>query len=295
MLYFPRAHGVRARNIGVSMALLLRAPVRSCGRWALVASALLLAACASGDDDDERYIERPVSEIYNDAVDTLRNEDFVEAARLFDDVERQHPYSVWATKAQLMAAYANYRAKSYDEAVIALDRFIQLHPGNRDVAYAYYLRALCHYEQISDVSRDQLATQQALAALQEVVKRFPETPYTRDARLKIDLTRDHLAGREMEIGRFYLRRGHYLAAINRFRKVVDDFQTTSHVPEALHRLVESYTALGLREEARKAAGVLGHNYPGSRWYSDSYALAGDRARPPPDDRGFFARAFDWMF
>ena len=142
----------------------------------------------------------------------------------------------------------------------------------------------------------QLATQQALTALQEVVKRFPETPYTRDARLKIDLTRDHLAGREMEIGRFLpqaraLPGGRSIA----FRKVVDDFQTTSHVPEALHRLVESYTALGLREEARKAAGVLGHNYPGSRWYSDSYALAGDRARPPPDDRGFFARAFDWMF
>ena len=278
------------------MTSLSSAPIRSRGRWGVILSILLLAACASSESEDaERYVERPVHEIYNDAVDTLQDGEFTAAAKLFDDVERQHPYSVWATKAQLMAAYANYQAKSYDEALIALDRFIRLHPGNRDIAYAYYLRALCHYEQISDVSRDQLATQNALAALQEVVKRFPETTFTRDAELKIDLARDHLAGREMEVGRFYLKRGHYLAAINRFRKAVDDFQTTSHAPEALHRLVEAYSALGLREEAREAAAVLGHNYPGSQWYGDSYALAGDRGTRPRDDRGFFARAFDWMF
>ncbi len=257
---------------------------------------LLLAACSSNDSEDaERYVERQVHEIYNQAVDALENEDYEAAAKLFDDVERQHPYSVWSAKAQLMAAFANYQAKLYDEALIAIGRFIRLHPGNRDIAYAYYLRALCHYERISDVSRDQINTQKAFIALQEVTRRFPESAFARDARLKIDLARDHLAGKNMEVGRFYLKRGHYLAAINRFRKVVDDFQTTSHAPEALHRLVEAYTALGLPEEAQKSAAVLGHNYPGSEWYSDSYALADDRSAGVRDDRGFLTRAFDWMF
>ena len=279
------------------MASLWRGQARNCWRLAAVASILLVAACSSSEPEDlERYVERPVHEIYNQAVDTLQAEEYVAAAKLFDDVERQHPYSVWATKAQLMAAFANYEAKLYDEALIALGRFIQLHPGNRDIAYAYYLRALCHYEQISDISRDQLNTEKAFSALQEVARRFPSTAFARDAKLKIDLTRDHLAGKEMEIGRFYLKRGHFLAAINRFRRVVDDFQTTSHVPEALHRLVESYTSLGLLEEAKKAASVLGHNYPGSEWYSDSYGLAGTAQNARlQDDRGFFSRAFDWIF
>lgn len=278
------------------MASILRLPGRSFSRRVLFAALVLLAACTSNDKPDtERYVERPVDEIYNQAVDTLQTKDYEAAAKLFDDVERQHPYSVWATKAQIMAAYANYEAKRYDEALIALDRFIQLHPGNRDIAYAYYLRALCYYEQISDVVRDQLNTEQAFSSLREVVRRFPKTAFARDAKLKIDLTRDHLAGKEMEVGRFYLKRDHYLAAINRFRRVIDDFQTTSHVPEALHRLVEAYTALGLLEEAKKAASVLGHNYPGSQWYIDSYALAGDETLRPKDERGFIARAFDWVF
>ena len=278
------------------MASILRLPGRSFSRRVLFAALVLLAACTSNDKPDtERYVERPVDEIYNQAVDTLQTKDYEAAAKLFDDVERQHPYSVWATKAQIMAAYANYEAKRYDEALIALDRFIQLHPGNRDIAYAYYLRALCYYEQISDVVRDQLNTEQAFSSLREVVRRFPKTAFARNAKLKIDLTRDHLAGKEMEVGRFYLKRDHYLAAINRFRRVIDDFQTTSHVPEALHRLVEAYTALGLLEEAKKAASVLGHNYPGSQWYIDSYALAGDETLRPKDERGFIARAFDWVF
>jgi outer membrane protein assembly factor BamD len=256
----------------------------------------MLAACSSDKaKDKERYVEKPVHEIYNQAVNALEKRNFETAANLFDDVERQHPYAVWATKAQLMAAFANYQAKDYDDSLIALDRFIQLHPGNPDTAYAYYLRALCYYEQISDVARDQLNTQKAFTSLREVVRRFPKTSYARDAKLKIDLTRDHLAGKEMEVGRFYLKRRHYLAAINRFRRVVDAFQTTSHVPEALHRLVESYTALGLYEEAKKAASVLGHNYPGSNWYTDSYALASDPAQRPKDERGFFARTLDWIY
>jgi len=261
---------------------------------ALVVAAAL-AGCAS---TEEPYVERPVHEIYNAAVDLMDSGAHQEAAKQFDEVERQHPYSVWATKAQLMAAYAHYQANQYDDAIIAVDRFIQLHPGNRDIAYAYYLKALCFYEQISDVSRDQLNTEQALNTLREVVRRFPDSRYARDAQLKIDLARDHLAGKEMDIGRYYLRRNELLAAINRFRRVVDNYQTTSHVPEALHRLTEAYASLGLMEEARKAASVLGHNYPGSQWYSDSYGLVAGGEVPQErrkGDRSFVARAWDWIF
>jgi outer membrane protein assembly factor BamD len=254
----------------------------------------LLTAC--GSKDEEKYVEQKVEVLYNTAVNSAEAGDYKAAARQFDEVERQHPYSTWATKAQIMAAYSHYQANAYDEAVIGLDRFIRLHPGNRDVAYAYYLKALSYYERISDVARDQLITEQALTALTEVVRRFPESKYARDAKLKIDLTRDHLAGKQMEIGRFYLNRKHYLAAINRFRTVVDDYQTTTHVPEALHRLVEAYTALGVIDEARRVAAVLGHNYPGSEWYLDSYAVAaGPDLRERPDDRGFLTRTWDWLF
>jgi outer membrane protein assembly factor BamD len=171
-----------------------------------------------------------------------------------------------------MGAFANYQSNKYDEAINALDRFIQLHPGHKDVAYAYYLRAISYYEQISDVGRDQNMTWLALQALENVVRRFPESRYSRDAILKLDLARDHLAGKHMEIGRFYLKKGEYLAAINRFRTVIKDYQTTTHVPEAMLRLVESYLALGVTEEAQATAAVLGYNYPGSAWYADSYVL-----------------------
>jgi len=233
---------------------------------------LVFLASACGSSKKDVYVERPVEELYNQAMDKFNDSNYRGATSDFDEVDRQHPYSVWATKAQLMSAYALYQSSKYDESVVALDRFIQLHPGNRDTAYAYYLKALCYYIQITDVGRDQKMTEQALKALDEVVRRFPESKYARDARLKIDLTRDHLAGKEMDIGRYYERQGQYLAAINRFRRVVDNFQTTTHVPEALHRLTESYLALGIVDEARVSAAVLGHNYPGSEWYQDSYAL-----------------------
>jgi len=229
-----------------------------------------LAACAS--KEREEYVERPVEQIYNEGVDALATDRYLTAARAFNEVERQHPYSTWATKAQLMAAYAYYQANKYDDAIVAVDRFIQLNPSNRDVGYAYYLKAISYYEQITDVQRDARMTELAMGALEEVVRRFPDTPFARDARLKIDLTNDHLAGKEMEVGRYYMRRGQYVGAINRFKLVLDRFQTTSHVPEALHRLVEAYTALGLSGEAEKAAAILGHNYPGSDWYQDSYGL-----------------------
>jgi outer membrane protein assembly factor BamD len=257
---------------------------------AALAVGLLAAACSG--TEEEAYVEKPVEELYNNAVNAMSTGNHFRAARLFDEVERQHPYSVWATRALLQAAYAHYQANKYDDAIVALDRFIQLNPSNRDVAYAYYLKALCNYEQITDVARDARMTELSLQSLQEVVRRFPETPFARDARVKIDLTYDHLAGKEMEVGRFYLKRGQWLAAINRFRTVVDKYQTTGHVPEALHRLVESYMALGLVDEARRSAAVLGHNYPGSEWYQDSYALVGTGELPKDERPGVVSRTLN---
>jgi outer membrane protein assembly factor BamD len=245
-----------------------------------VALALPLLAGCSGDDKKDEYVDRPVEALYNEAMNNLNAEEYTLAAKGFDEVERQHPYSVWATKAQLMAAYSQYQRNKFDEAVIALDRFIQLHPSHKDVAYAYYLKALCYYEQIADVGRDQKMTDQAMKALQEVVDRFPNSKFARDAKLKVDLARDHLAGKEMTVGRYYQKRGMYLAAINRYRVVVDNYQTTTHVPEALHRLIECYETLGLAQEAKKTASVLGYNYPGTDWYKDTYSLVRGEAPLP---------------
>jgi len=240
--------------------------------WRVAAAVLLAALAACSDSKKDVYIEKPVDELYNKAMDQMVDERYTEAAKTFDQVESQHPYSMWATKSQLMAAYADYEDGKYDDAIIAADRFIQLHPGNRDIAYAYYLKAISYYIQITDVGRDQKTTEQALKALDDVVRRFPDSKYARDAKLKLDFTRDHLAGKEMEIGRYYLKQGEYLAAMNRFKRVVDNYQTTTHVPEALERLVECDLALGLVAEAKENAAVLGYNYPGSHWYTDSYAL-----------------------
>lgn len=263
------------------------APARRAGRMlaACVLCLALLGCSYFWDDESPEYVEKPVEDLYNTAMDSLLVSDYDESARLFDEVERQHPYSVWASKAQLMAAYAYYQNNAYDEAIVALDRFIQLHPGNRDVSYAYYLRAICFYEQISDVKRDQKMTEEALAALQEVVRRFPDSRYSRDATLKMDLARDHLAGKHMSIGRFYQEQSEYLAAINRFRIVIEEYQTTTHVPEALHRLVESYLAIGVIDEAQATAAVLGYNFPGSDWYADSYMLLTGIDRRPEQSQG----------
>jgi len=245
----------------------------------LLACALLLGGCSSSKDPTKQQ-ERSVATIYNGAMDYLETGWYETAAKEFDEVERQHPYSTWATKAQLMSAYSYYLDEKYDEAVIALDRFIELHPGHRDTPYAYYLKALSYYEQISDVGRDQKMTRLAMTTMMELDKRYPNSDFARDARLKIELTRDHLAGKHMNIGRYYQRRKNFVSAINRFRMVVDQFQTTTHVPEALHRLTESYLALGLIDEAQMNAAVLGHNFPGSQWYRDSYNLLADRHLKP---------------
>lgn len=234
-------------------------------------------------------------ELYAAGMSQLRARRYQQALDSFEAIEREHPYSTWATNARLMAAYTDYSRNRYTEAIGALDRFIQLHPAHRDIAYAYYLRALSQYEQINDASRDQRQTEVAMQALQDVINRFPETPYARDARLKMDLARDHLAGREMIIGRYYQRQRLYVAAIGRYRRVIDEYQTTNHVPEAMQRLVESYTALGLPDEARRVGAVLGHNYPGSIWYRDAYRLVGDPSVLPPEERpSWWRRNFSWL-
>jgi outer membrane protein assembly factor BamD len=262
----------------------------------LAACGLLFAGCADDDQMAAQYVERPIEQIYADAWTQIDRQNWLVAGRQFDEVERQHPYSVWARRAILMSAYCYYQANRYDEAIDAATRFIQLHPGNKDVPYAYYLKAVSLYEQIGDVSRDQGKTQDALTALQDLVQRFPDTEYARDARLKVDLTQDHLAGREMTIGRFYLRQGEYLAAINRFHTVIDKYQTTSHAPEALERLTESYLALGVVREAQTSAAVLGFNYPGSDWYKDAYTLlTDDNIAPAEDKESWISKAYRTVF
>ncbi len=231
----------------------------------------VLTNCSSNHDEIE-YEEKPAEQLYTEAKQNLDNAKYKKAIQLFDEVERQHPYSKWATKAQLMAAYSAYQGLDYDVATVKLDRFIELHPGNDEIAYAYYLRALCYYEQISDVRRDQKMTEQALKYLNDVIKRFPDTEYARDAKLKLDLAYDHLAGKDMAVGRYYQNQGYINAAIQRYNHVLQYYQTTAQTPEALHRLVECYVTLGLNHEAQKYAAVLGYNYPNSKWYKNSYNL-----------------------
>jgi outer membrane protein assembly factor BamD len=243
---------------------------------------LLLVACAAivpaagcarnRGGTDTAYIARDVNTLYALAKGTLDNRRYEDAAALFDEVERQHPYSVWARRAQLMSSFSYYMAKKYPEAISSGQRFLTIHPGNRDAPYAHYLIAMSYYEQVADVTRDQRTTQQAADAFGELIRRYPQSRYASDARLKLDLINDHLAGKEMEVGRFYQRSGQWLAATMRFRNVVEKYQSTNHTPEALERLVESYLALGLPEEAQKAAAVLGRNYPGSEWYQRAYNL-----------------------
>jgi outer membrane protein assembly factor BamD len=259
-----------------------------------------LSACLGGDRAAERlqYQEQPVEQLYNNAADLLDQRRWTEAAAAFEEVERQHPYSSWARRSMLMTAYAKYQSNQYDEAMIAARLFVALHPGNEGAAYAYYLIAICQFEQIMDVGRDQKTTEDSLAALQEVVRRYPTSDYARDARVKIDMTYDQLAGKEMEVGRFYLKREQHLAAINRFKTVVDNpnFQKTTHAPEALHRLVEGYLSVGMTEEAQRMAAILGYNYPGDEWYQRTYALMGERGVTPVSEpearrRGWLSRLF----
>ena len=244
-------------------------------RWLQNITVLILllgASCAPTPPALEEDIAQPPENMYLEAYTFLQARRFNEAATRFEQVEQRHPYSEWARRGQIMAAFAYYRNRSFDQAVTTIDRFIQLHPSDQNIPYLYYLRALCFYEQIVDVRRDQEITLSAHQALLELKQRFPNSPYAQAINLKLDLTTDQLAGKEMQIGRFYLNRFVYPAAINRFRTVITDYQTTVYVPEALHRLTEAYLALGLVQEALQHASVLGHNYPNSQWYQDSYTL-----------------------
>ncbi|MFA5581282.1 MAG: outer membrane protein assembly factor BamD [Paracoccaceae bacterium] len=227
-------------------------------------------------------------EIFNRGELELANDRPDDAARYFSEVERLYPYTQWASRALIMQAYAYHLDQDYEQARGSAQRYLDFYPGQEDAAYAQYLLALSYYDQIEDVSRDQGITFQALQALRGVIERYPDTEYARSAVLKFDLAFDHLAGKEMEIGRYYLRQGHYTAAINRFRVVVEQFQTTSMTPEALHRLVESYLALGLDDEAQTAGAILGHNFQSSDWYRDSHALLTGRGLVPE------ARGDSWL-
>lgn len=264
---------------------------------------LVVASCSGASDKEERAKAtlasaevKSAEQLYKEAESAMQQQEYKKAIPLFEQVEREYPYSKFATQAQLMAAKAAFDDDQYDQAILSLDRFIELHPGNDEIDYAYYLKALAYYEQISDVARDQAITQRSLEAFDTLTKRFPDSQYARDANLKRDLTLDHLAGKEMQIGRYYLKRNQINAAINRFQTVVKDYQTTTHVAEALHRLVESYLILGLRSEAEKVAAVLGHNYPGSKWYQDTYKILDKNSRQKiMEERSFWDKTVDSLF
>jgi outer membrane protein assembly factor BamD len=256
-----------------------------------VITALALAGCAGKPKKPKlAYEERPVELLYATGADRLDRGLWNQAVDYFAEVERQHPYSEWSRRAILMTAYAHYQADNYAEAIGDADRFISLYPGNPAAAYAHYLKAVCYFEQIVDVGRDQAATGQALDNLRDVVQRYPRTEFAADARLKIDMVNDQLAGKEMTIGRYYLRNGDTLAAVGRFKTVIERYQTTTHTPEALYRLVEAYLTLGLNDEAKKNGAVLGFNYPGDAWYRDAYRLLTDKGlRPAVEPNGEVSR------
>jgi outer membrane protein assembly factor BamD len=261
--------------LAIGGGMTVRSPLRIAMLAAAAALLSLTAGCAAfgkKSSGDTGYVARDAESLYTAGKQRVDQGNAKYGAALFDEVERQHPYSPWARRAQLMSAFSYYLMKDYTKAIESAQRFISIHPGNKDAPYAYYLVALSYYEQINDVDRDQKITQQALTALQDVQRRFPNTEYAADARLKIDLVNDHLAGKEMEIGRFYQRTGQWLASELRFQNVVENYQTTSHAPEALYRLTESSLALGIQAEAKKYAAVLGANYPGSVWYQRAFEL-----------------------
>jgi outer membrane protein assembly factor BamD len=258
----------------------------------LMLGALAVSACG-GTSIENDYVERPVETIYNSAHEELALGNYILATQEFDEVERQHPYSLWARRAMVMASYTYYLQNKYDEAIATARRFLALYPGNSQAPYAYYLIAMSYYERISDVGRDQRTTELARIALQEIIRRYPDSDYARDARLKLDLTEDNLAGKEMSVGRFYLARREYAAAAIRFRQVIERYGRTSHVPEALHRLTEVYISLGIPADAQNAAAVLGYNFPESPWYRDSYRILRQRdLKPLKDQKSWISRAID---
>ncbi len=262
----------------------LAAPLAGCGTGALWDK---FAA------KDDTFAEEPADKLYNEGL-YLMNEskDLKAASKKFEEVDRQHPYSDWARKSLLMSAYAFYNAGDFDSCIGAATRYVTLHPGSPDAAYAQYLIAASHYDQIPDVSRDQGRTEKAIAALEEVVRKYPTSEYANSAKAKLEGARDQLAGREMNVGRYYMAKRDYTAAINRFKTVVTQYQTTRHVEEALARLTEAYMSIGIVGEAQTAAAVLGHNFPDSKWYKDAYNLVKSSGLEPSENKGsYISRAF----
>lgn len=261
----------------------------------LLACLLVLGLAACSDDldpNEDRYAGRSAASIYREGEAQLNDGEPIAAAETFEELERVHPYSEWARRSMIMAAFGFYQGQDFDRAIAAASRYIDFFPADPDAAYAQYLIGMSHYDQIMDVERDQGETARALQELEEVVRRYPGSDYAREARLKIDLARDQLAGQEMLVGRYYLGQGNYVAAINRFKRVLTLYQTTSQAPEALHRLVEAYLSLGVESEARTAAAVLGHNFPGSPWYEASYAMMQGADIAPFEDReSWISKAF----
>ncbi len=250
---------------------------------ALVLVAGAMAACAS--NSDVMVPDDPADKLYNEGLYLLQKKsDYTAAAKKFEEVDRQHPYSDWARKALLMQAYSFYEAKEYDDSIAAAKRYVSLHPGSPDAAYAQFLIGSSYYENIPDVTRDQQRTEKAMSELEQVIRRYPNTEYAANAKKKLDVARDQLAGKEMGIGRYYLNRKDFTGAINRFKMVVTQYQTTRHVEEALMRLTEAYMALGIVQEAQTAAAVLGHNFPDSRWYQDAYKLVQSGGVEPSENK-----------
>lgn len=254
-----------------------------------------LGGCASWFDTNKEetiYPDVPAEQRYNEGLTLMQKNEYNEAITRFEDVDRQHPYSEWARKALLMVAYINYTQGSYEECIGAARRYLALHPGSEDAAYAQYLVAASYFDQIPDISRDQQRTQRAMDSLEEVIRKFPNTEYAVSAKKKLEVARDQLAGKEMMIGRYYLEQRNYAGAINRFKVVVTRYQTTRHVEEALYRLTEAYMALGVMSEAQTSAAVLGYNFPDSSWYKDAYKLVQSRGVDPKmNEQSWIAKAF----
>jgi outer membrane protein assembly factor BamD len=267
--------------------------------FALIVLALPLSGCGTGAlwdkffAKDDTFVDEPADKLYNEGL-YLMNErhDPKAAGKKFEEVDREHPYSDWARKSLLMQAYSYYQAGDFDNCIGSATRYVTLHPGSPDAAYAQYLIAASHYDQIPDISRDQGRTEKAIAALEEVVRKYPTSEYAISAKAKMEGARDQLAGKEMDIGRYYMGKRDYTAAINRFKRVVTQYQTTRHVEEALARLTECYLAIGIVGEAQTAAAVLGHNFPDSKWYQDAYNLVKSNGLEPSENQGsYISRAF----
>jgi len=264
---------------------------------ALVLLVAPLPACSSLGDwfggKEDKVLDDPADKLYNEGLFLLNQKrDYKAAAKRFEEVDRQHPYSEWARKALLMSAFAHYENRDYEDCISTAKRYVTLHPGSSDAAYAQYLIASSYYEQIPDVSRDQGRTEKAIQALEEVMRKFPNTEYAASAKKKIEVARDQLAGKEMDVARYYLNKKDFTGAINRFKVVVTKYQTTRHVEEALTRLTEAYMAMGIADEAQTAAAVLGHNFPDSRWYKDAYNLVKAGGFEPNENRlSWISRAF----